>query len=564
MEQLRRVLEFIRQNLRGLDASKKLLIASLCVIMVMTLFLVSQYAGRRSFVALMPGMPADEQMIVAAQLKAANIRHEIGDGGVVMVASAQHDEIFAQLGQNGQLPQNTELLFSNLIENQSWTNSRTQNDQLFAIALQNELSARIADWPVIRSATVVIDAPEPRGVGAAVRRPTAAVTAMGADGGALSQGVVDAISQYVAGAKAGLEPENVKVIDASTGRARQARGADGIDASSYLEATQAIERQWRDKIYDLVSDIPGVIVQVTAEVDVTRRTRNEQRMLAKDDGSVSFVKSESAKAIETTGASNAGEPGFRSNTGADIQRSGGGRTGSTETDDRTEFETLVGRPPEQIVDPRGHPTRLVATIAVPRAYVIALMGATASPDDAPAPTPEEIDQFWDLEKERIKERVDPHLQTTGPDGVVAPGSVVVSMVGGQPEAIAGAPGAGPGAGGGGGGMTGMLGLGGDLVDKAILVSLSGVALAMMLLMVKRSSRKLKLPTAEELVGIPPSLGAGEDIVGEAEESDSPLAGLEVGEEQLRSQKLLEQVGALINENPELAGGMLGRWVAAED
>jgi hypothetical protein len=46
--------------------------------------------------------------------------------------------------------------------------------------------------------------------------------------------------------------------------------------------------------------------------------------------------------------------------------------------------------------------------------------------------------------------------------------------------------------------------------------------------------------------------------------DSPLAGLEVDEDQLKSQKILEQVGALINENPELASGMLGRWVAAED
>jgi hypothetical protein len=110
----------------------------------------------------------------------------------------------------------------------------------------------------------------------------------------------------------------------------------------------------------------------------------------------------------------------------------------------------------------------------------------------------------------------------------------------------------------------MLGLGGDLIDKAVLVALSGVALAMMLLMVKRSGRKITLPTAEELVGIPPALSAGEDIVGEADVSDSPLAGLEVDEDQLKSQKILEQVGALIIENPELASGMLGRWVAAED
>jgi flagellar biosynthesis/type III secretory pathway M-ring protein FliF/YscJ len=560
MEQLRRILEHIRQNLRGLDTSKKLLIGSLCVIMLMTLFVVSQYAGKPRLLPLMPGMPAADQTIVADQLRTVGHKFQVGDNGVVLVKANERDAIFAQLGEQGQLPANTEILFSNIIENQSWTNSRTQNEQLYSLALQNELSKRIADWSVIRDATVVIDAPEPRGVGGGVRRPTAAVTATSAAGGALPQETVDAIAQYVAGAKAGLSPENVEVIDGATGRARKARLEGGVDASSYLEAARAVERMFKDKIYALVSDIPGVIVEVTAGVDISRRTRTEERVLPKGDGTESLLKSERSKTTESAGNATGAEPGFRSNTGADIRTASSSIGGFTETDDETEFESFPGRSHEQIVDPRGNPTRLVATINVPRMHVVSLM--TGDAEDAAQPAEAEIQTFWAIEKERIRERVDPHLQTVAEDGSPIQGSVVVSLVS-APVEIAGTGSSRSGAGGGGTSM--MLGLGnGDLIDKAVLVALSAIALAMMLLMVKRSGRKITLPTAEELVGIPPALSAGDDIVGEADVGDSPLAGLEVDEDQLKSQKILEQVGALINENPELASGMLGRWVAAED
>jgi flagellar biosynthesis/type III secretory pathway M-ring protein FliF/YscJ len=561
MEQLRRALEYIRHHLSGLDTSKKLLIASLAVIMLMTLFVVSQYAGRPRFVPLMPGMSTEDQAPAVALLRTGNRDFQIAPGGDILVRAADRDEIIAQLGESGQMPADTVILFNNLIESQSWTNSRTQNEQLYLLALQNELSRRISDWSVIHAATVVIDAPEPRGVGAGVRRPTAAVTATSANGSTLGQDTVDAIARYVAGAKAGLTPDNVEVVDGATGRARKVRQDDDIDASSYLEAARAVEKLFKDRIYALVSDIPGVVVEVTAGVDVTRRTRTEERVLPKGEGTESLVRRESSKSFESQGATSGAEPGIRSNTGADIRRAGAGATGAVESTDEIEFDSFPGRTQEQIVDPRGNPTRLVATINVPRDHVIALMPGSSDDADGAGPTEEEIDQFWALERERIRERVDPHLQATGPDGEVVQGSVVVALVSspiGPAPAGAGMPTL------GGGGSMSLLGLSGGLVDKVVLVALAGVALAMMLMMVRRSSKRMKLPSAEELVGIPPTLGAGDDIVGEADVSDSPLAGIEIGEDQLRSQKVLEQVAKLIGENPELAGGMLGRWVAAEE
>ena len=51
MDRFQQVLKTIRKNLGGITPSQKLLIGSLAVIMLMTLFLVSQYAAKPTYVA---------------------------------------------------------------------------------------------------------------------------------------------------------------------------------------------------------------------------------------------------------------------------------------------------------------------------------------------------------------------------------------------------------------------------------------------------------------------------------------------------------------------------------
>ena len=59
---------------------------------------------------------------------------------------------------------------------------------------------------------------------------------------------------------------------------------------------------------------------------------------------------------------------------------------------------------------------------------------------------------------------------------------------------------------------------------------------MMVSMVKKAGRKVDLPSADELVGIPKALESDSDIIGEADESDTPMTGIEVGDEELNMYK----------------------------
>jgi len=74
----------------------------------------------------------------------------------------------------------------------------------------------------------------------------------------------------------------------------------------------------------------------------------------------------------------------------------------------------------------------------------------------------------------------------------------------------------------------------------------------------------ELPTAEELVGLPSALESGSDIIGEADESDTPMTGIEVGDDELNTFKLLEQVNELVAQDAPTAAKIVERWIASED
>lgn len=565
MSRLQAILATIRRHLGELNTTHKLLLGSVVVIMLLALVVVGQVSSAARTVELLPGAPAEEQRQAHAALQAAGFPSTMRDGRV-HVPVAQRTSAMAQLVQTDRLPADTSILFSNLLDKPKWNWGRAQTEQAIRIAKQNELAQVIASMEGIASARVFLDAPSQPGLGRAYRPPTASVAVFTRDGSPLPQDMVDKIAHFVAGAEAGLDASRVRVVDGTTGRARSVSDQQGLAASSYRDYARAVEQQFRDKLYALVSDIEGVVVEVTAHVDVTRRQSESHKTLPKGEGSEQFIRSESrTETTESVGAL-AAEPGVRSNQTADINAAGGGETTrSSRTEEQSEFDAFPGTLVERIDDPRGQPTWLVATINVPRAHVAELLKRAAQPADgaeaAPTePTPAQIEQFFqEQERPRIEARIRPHLRTVDAEGQTLQGEVVVSLAEVELPAVAGR-----GAMAGPGGAGSLLAMKGGMVENIVLAALALVSLGMMALLVRRASRRLELPSAEEIAGVPPPLHAPSDLVGEAGESEAAMAGIEIDDAQLKAQKILEQVAELVHQSPEVASRLLHRWIATDD
>ena len=258
MDQLRQVISQIQQQYAKMGASQKLLLASLAVIATMTLFLVSQYAAKPTMVDL---VSAGGEVDTASVLQSAGYAAQIVDGKVV-VPQGQQRAAVAYLAQSGQLPDDTTLMFSNLIGSQDWKASSQQHRQQYFIALQNELARSIADFRNVSRASVILDVPQTTGLGRAARPASGSVTVFTGGTGGLSQDMVDAIAYLVSGAVSGLDASSVKVVDGSTGRARTTSDDSSRASGRYLEYAAQVEKHTRMKIEELFGHIPNVIVSV--------------------------------------------------------------------------------------------------------------------------------------------------------------------------------------------------------------------------------------------------------------------------------------------------------------
>lgn len=339
-------------------------------------------------------------------------------------------------------------------------------------------------------------------------------------------------------------------------------------ATTTLELSAKYEEMTRQKLGDMLSYIPGVIIAVTAQVDATKRQGNELRYFSPDEGGTTTVLTHETTNEQTTGVSQPGaQPGPRSNATADVSRSGasGGPTSTTSTSEST-TAPFVGSRSEQYVDPRGMTTGLAVSINVPEGYVAKLLEAGAQPDD-PAPDRAAIEARWTELSSAIRASVIPHVrtmtqQTLGqtPTEAEVASFVQVALIPGESIAAMGL------GGGGGGGLAsvgGMVGSLGGLLDKAILAVLGVFAIGLMFTLVKKASKTVEMPTAEELVGVPPTLETPSDLIGEADESDMAMAGIEVGEEQVKSRRMLEEVAKMVETNPDAAARLMKHWITSE-
>ncbi|HVZ92889.1 MAG TPA: flagellar M-ring protein FliF C-terminal domain-containing protein [Phycisphaerales bacterium] len=577
MGQLRRAIAVIQTAAQKLTVSQKLLFGSLAVVLVMALFLVQQYTGKPAYVQLLPGATVAEQQEAVTFLAANSIPHKIDPDGSVTVSPGSRSSVLAQMTQQNKLPGDKRLLFDNLIDKQSWTLSQRQNAQLETIAVQNELASIITNMNGIRSARVILNLPERRSLGQPTTESSASATVFASR--PLDQATVDSIAHLIAGSR-GIDVKRVRVIDGTTNRQFRAREETTMAASSYLEYVTAVEDRKQSQLQSMLSSyIPGVIVTVHAQVDMTRRQQMKKNVLPEGKGSTTLLTSETTSDNQSSEPKSGGEPGPRSNTGQDIAGFSSGGSTSKQTTGENKFEAQFGVNTETIEDYRGNPTKINAVVNIPRGYFVDMWkkrqpaagggappagggtggGGGSAPEPA-EPSDTDLGEVVQSETTRIKREVLLQIDTSaGPD--TRAGEVEVSMI---PfvAMISGTE--------GGAAASSVLGLplgplAAESLTKTIgLGLLALISIGFVVITAAKASKRMPLPSAEELVGLPPTLDQHSDLIGEAGEADAALQGIELDDDEIKRRKMREQITELVTEKPQEAAGLVSKWISGMD
>lgn len=541
-------MEFIRQwglqaraFLAQMSPNTRVSIVMGVVILALFGWIVLQYASSQDMVAL-GAIAAEKQAPSLSRLEAAGITAESRAGRIYVAADRQF-EALAVLSDGELLSADSSTAFDELIRNQSPWMSNAQNARAFLLAKRKFLSQVVAKMRGVRSADVMLDMPEERGFGQHHVRPSASVNVIMQGDRAVDGRLVEAIAGLVSGAVAEMRPEDVEVIDANRGRRMTVKDSEQAAPSDAFELVQVLEREYEKKILDVLSYIHGVRVAVSVRTDPVQRKEIEQIKYEESEP----LRSQESREKELRTVADAGEPGVRPNAGASI--AGGRPTGTVETssESRSEFGPKNITETSKIRE-RGQMTKQVnVTVNVPRSYFAQLL--TQGQDDAAqAPTLEQIEAVAGKELPRIESQVQP-LVAAAEAGIVR-----AHMV---PDFFSPLKGDGD-----SGGFVQWAQ--GPWVRPLGLIGLALVSVGLMFGMVRKSLRQPPVPSVEELAGLPPSLPSDDDLVGEVNEDEGSMPGVEINEDELRVRRIADQINDMIKNNPGEAAGILHRWVGRED
>jgi flagellar M-ring protein FliF len=533
----------ILAQMERLPASTKMLIGSLCIIMLLVGFIALLYAGKPEMVPVSQFAASRVDQVVA-RLDASGIDAELREGQVYVPVNDRVDAI-ATLAREDMLSDDASSAFAAVTNSNPWETA-SQGRRNYLIATQDYLNAVARKFKGVESAEVVISMPERVGFGRSSVRPSASVTVSMRGNSKVDKNLVQSLAGLVSGAVAEMQPQDVVILDANAGRQHTVADENDIVPTEVVELVRQQEDYHRKKIEDMLRHIPGVIVAVKVSTDPIRREVREQREYEESEP----LRSENDREMVSRDYDQAGEGGTRPNTQMTIDGGGGLAREQTETETRREFGEKLIKSTAQI-EMAGHQIQQInVTVNVPRSYFVSIF--KANNPDAEAPDADTLAPIRDGQLDAIKKQVQPLILAK------TPGTIEANMV--YDQAFLDPVTAGPNV---------SSGIVGTLTSNGVgtTVATAGMAafsLLMLFMMVKRATKPQEMPSIEELAGVPPDLPSDEDLVGEAMEAESAMTGLEVDEDDLQTRHLAEQISEMIKASPKDAGNLLGKWVEYDD
>jgi flagellar biosynthesis/type III secretory pathway M-ring protein FliF/YscJ len=565
VQRFRDSINHLSRRLSELGPSARLLIGSIAIILAMGFFLVSQYAAGPSMTPV--SVRVEEKLVALESLRGSG--HEVADSGQpgsILVETKKKAEITGFLEKKGYAPRIDDDVVaggggggwqaeSEMQEN--WRRDRVSQAEKNIRMIEGVDTVNISFSGGKRKA-FVLDGPAP-----------SANVMVRLNFGELDRNLAESIALIAITVENDLLLENITVTDGRNGgRAFTFGEGGGGIGGDYLSKVRAFERDARERLSRLViRAFPQAQISVNAQI-LTAEIHEKKTQIGKP------VKAERSKRTDESrtpvrGLANGGTPGYRSNSGLAQAQVGGAATiggnpvlaRDLATRETEEIENVVGVPGVQteIVQTANHPIKFSAAVLLSLAEVKAAIRSELE-DDSAEVTAEDLE----IAKEKLRTEIVALLEPLVDNSSLRDGGIGEVKVAIMPFAVR--------SGGESAGVSSVTetiaglagGESGQAFKNAGLVGLALVSLAMMFMMVRRSSEADVLPTAEELAGVPPVLDDDSaEIVGEADESTPALVGVELDDEDLRRKQMLDQLNELIKKEPSEVATLLRRWMRTD-
>jgi flagellar M-ring protein FliF len=343
--------------------------------------------------------PADADRVEAA-IAQAGLNGWTREGNRIKVPRSQMAEYLGAVADAGALPPNHDSIIQQALDLGPFVDEQTRRQRLKA-AREQQLSLIIRSMDGIEEAKVIFDIQPARGL-SRQEKATATVSVRPRPGEPLDPQRGKMIRKAVAGAIAGLTMEDVVLVNLGDGTT----GSDQISPeafdSPYFQTRVAFEQQMRSKIESLLTHIPGVQVQVTAELSpaLTRETRT----VAAEGEATAMRESQQEKTVDTQHVNNGGRPGlFSQGPGRGSESVPETTVKNTEADVQSEQNYFIPTKDELLTEAGLVPEQVRAAVSVPTSYLVALYreDQRRKGEDVTQPLPADINTIFETYRKQI-------------------------------------------------------------------------------------------------------------------------------------------------------------------
>ncbi len=557
MDRLRQLWSNINAQLSVLTVSNRLTIGLGAAFVAVSLMWLMQWSTAPEMVPVVrQDLSFDELDSAEAALSTEGIPFEVRGSRLYVRSADQHNALRLAAGADA-LPNGSLMDMEAIVTDANPFQSPEARIYAQNYAKGNELAKIIATSPFVKKASVIVNPVTKRRLGGQTDVPSASVSVSLMPGKDLTIEIVEGFAKLVAGAVGGLKPHNVYITDARTGRSFSVPRPGDAASFDLLGMEKRREEHFTSKILGTLSDIPGVQVAVTVRLDASKRVTTSQ------EHDTPQPKKEQTKSTDQSSSLRSGEPGVVANTGTAISGGSNGQSNNQEETTTENFEPKLTKT-ETVEDFPFTTKKVTAAIGIPRSFVVGVFRAQ-NPEVEGDPKDDDpgFVTVRDAQTERVRAAVERIVMAQDPDDVEVdvypdmdwtaeggqwsrgPGGLILAKDGDQAADTVG--------------MVRMYG------PQLGLAMLAVASLFMMLRVARRSTDvvaagRRRSHEQEETLHEETLLSVGPSTVGQAEPSESLLAGREVDPETLRYQELGAEVSKMIVGSPDAAAALVRRWI----
>ena len=276
---------------------------------------------RPDYEVLFRNLEPDDVVTIENKLASASIPNKQGEDGTSILVPAKNVHKARLLLASEGLPRKKSKGYG-LFDEQKLGATEFEQQINYQRALENELASSIMEIEGIAAARVHLSIPKPT-LFTEREKPTKAsvLLSIGASSN-IKEKQIDGIIHLVAWAVEGLEPENVVVVDSSTGRTlspKQKGDSTGTQNDEQLEYQWTVEEQYEEQIVSMLqkaySDPSApeeviAVAKVSADIDFDTQETTEEKY---DPNTIVSEETTTTETAEGTSQPVGGIPGTPSN-----------------------------------------------------------------------------------------------------------------------------------------------------------------------------------------------------------------------------------------------------------